>query len=258
MRVTQTSDATNRVASMATADEDDLLRQVEIIQSSADASAHDDALRTIEPFVSEMARRVCCFRRASRQLSRDFVDGSLSSIFGPRGESAGDAAPRIARYRPSDGPFAGWLWTALDHLLVDEMRAAARRNKHELASAALNATRSSGYDAGFASDQATSEPFSAKDLEKIGAWRPLDRIRLLSVARLWRKVPADTWAAWCSEVDLLLEFAPLHQEEQPLEHWLASVADAMQESRAAFRQHWYRKRKLLEELDYVREIRDEG
>ena len=55
-----------------------------------------------------------------------------------------------------------------------------------------------------------------------------------------------------------MDIQSLHTELQAILGDRAVLADAMQESRTAFRQHWYRKRAQLAELDFVRGLRDEA
>jgi DNA-directed RNA polymerase specialized sigma24 family protein len=245
------------IASMAAADENDLLQLIETIQSARDAAAVDTAIRLLEPLIRDTARRACCYRRPSNQLARDFVEDALAAIVAPR-PLAGRTTARIASYQPSGGPFSGWLWRTLDRLLIDRIREAARRSKHELASAASRRAEAANYDVDPNELMGTDEPFGDADLQRIESWRPLDRIRLLSAARLWTKVPVAFWEKWCAEADIECPFPPPHSEDEPLDHWLAVLADAMLQSRAALHQHWYRKRKLLADLDYVRELREEG
>jgi DNA-directed RNA polymerase specialized sigma24 family protein len=243
---------------MAAADDNDLGRQVEIIQSSADAAAVDAAIRALEPRIRETARQVCCYRRVSAQLSRDFIDDALAATLAPK-PLAGTADARIASYQSSGGPFLGWLWRTLDNLLVDATRKAARRSKHELASAASKGAEPIHLDAELGLSQAgTNEPFGEPDLKRIESWRLRDRLRLLGSSELWRKVPPPVWESWCNGADVALPFPPSPNNFEQWNDWLALLADAMQESRAAFRQHWYRKRAQLAELDFVRGLRDEA
>jgi DNA-directed RNA polymerase specialized sigma24 family protein len=240
---------------MATSDENDLLRQVETIQSSADASAVESAVRALEPLVRETARRVCGYRRVSKQLARDFIDDSVSAMLAPRQLRSGDIKARIRQYRAAKGPFAGWLWTSLHRLLID----ATRRNKRESANAPaehVDEASNSGHSYAVIGD--ADEPFADRDLRLIEEWRLRDRLRLLGAAGLWQKVPPSLWESWCGEADVASPFPPVPNDFDQWNDWLAVLADAMQESRAGFKQHWYRKRKHLAELHYVRELPDEG
>ncbi|HVA46179.1 MAG TPA: hypothetical protein VNH11_07385 [Pirellulales bacterium] len=244
---------------MATTDENDLLRQVEIIQSNADAVAIDAAIRALEPLVRETARRVCRYRGVSQQLAHDFIEEAIAAMTAPRQLRDGGVKARIADYRPSDGPFTGWLWTSLYYLLIDVTRKEKRRSKlestHKLAD---DFEHSRGSAGSYVADGDENEPFGDRDLRLIESWRPRDRLRLLAATELSRKVPRRLWESWCDECDVALPFPPLPNDFEQWNEWLAVLADAMQESRAAFRQHWYRKREHLGELDYVRELRDEG
>lgn len=244
---------------MAAADENDLSQHVEIIRSRTDASEINAAVLAIEPFVRRTALRVAHRRcRTLRQVTNDFVDDALAAMLAPR--KARDGAPRpprVAEYRDLDGPFSGWLWTALDHLLIDKLRAVTRQSKHESAAFAARSPDRLGGNL-FRTIRGEQESFSTRDLKLIGSWPVLDRIRLLSIGQLWSKVPADFWKDWCEQEGIEMPFPPPRGDDEPFEHWLAVLASETQQTAAALKQHWHRKRKLLADLDYVRELRDEG
>lgn len=243
---------------MTSPGENDLSQHIEAIRSNTDASAVDAAVRALEPYVRETARRVCCYHAVPKQLANDFVDDAPSGMLAPRKRQDQAVAARVVLYDPASGSFAGWLWTTLGHLLVDEVRKAARKNKHEQASAELGRDQAQESSSVFESTSAEiTTPFGGADLERISAWRVRDRLRLLACSELWPKVPLSLWEGWCHEADVPAPFPPTQNNFEHWDDWLAALADAMHESRAAIRQHWYRKRKLLAELDYVRELRDE-
>jgi len=98
-------------------------------------------------------------------------------------------------------------------------------------------------------------PFCDRDLQEIEAWPVRDRLRVLVIAGLWRKVPEHLWVGWCEEEGLSQPFPDEIGEPATTQDGIAWVAAELGESLEAAKQHWYRKRKLLRNLEYVRELR---
>jgi hypothetical protein len=247
---------------MATADDQIWWQHVAAIQKVADQESLDAAIGALRPLIEQTATRVCVRRRVGRQVQLDFAENALAAVVGPRETADGAAvSARIHTYDAEEGPFPGWLWRVLDRLLMDVLKSRRRRGKHEALAT------DSGDKGGMMErqpDLATSDldarmdhnaPFGEMDLQEIEAWPVRDRLRVLVVARLWRKVPEHLWVGWCEEEGLSQPFPDNPEEPATMQHRIASLAAEIGESPEAAKQHWYRKRDLLEMLNYVRELR---
>ncbi|HUY34243.1 MAG TPA: hypothetical protein VMV69_15965 [Pirellulales bacterium] len=237
-------------------------QHVAAIQGGAEQESLDAAIAALQPLIEQTATRVCVRRRVGRQVQLDFVESALTAIVAPRETKEGGRLPeRIHKYDAETGSFPGWLWKALDRLLLDVTKSRRRRAKHE-----ASAT-DSGDDGGMMErrpDPATSDldagfdrnaPFGDRDLREIEAWPVRDRLRVLVISRLWRKVPEHLWIGWCEEEGMSQPFPDDPEEPATIQDSIFSCAAELGESPEATKQHWYRKRGLLRNLDYVRELR---
>jgi hypothetical protein len=249
---------------MATADDDTWLQHVVAIQSGTDERLVNDAVRALQPMIEKAASRVC-FRRGVRpQVRVDFVESALTAIITARDTKERKLPPRIQKYDAEAGPFPRWLWKTLDHLLLDELRSLENRRKHETAATDI------GHQLGMIERQPElrktdvddaidrTTPFGNRDIQEIEAWRIRDRLRLLAFEGLWPKVPQDLWARWCVEEGLSEPFPQGLEEALTKQDRFATLAGEMGESPEALKQHWHRKRKLLRNLSYVRELRHDA
>jgi hypothetical protein len=231
-----------------------LADHVRIIQTSPSPAEVDEAMRTLEPFVVQSARRVCLVRRVVRRIEDEFVPNAPSFVW-----------EKIKLYDPTRGEFAGWLWRLLENRLKDERARILRSDARVVGSqtregddllAALEERRAS--DPGATMDRGAE--FGDGDLDRIRSWPVRDRLRLLAGARLHQKVGREEWESWCSNEAVTLPFPPDdHAAAGSIIAWLKLVAEAMEEPWESFKQHWYRKKQArLIELSYVREIIDGG
>jgi len=239
------------------------LKHVATIQAGTDAAEVDAAVRCLGLLIEETAERVCRRRMVRKQIRVDFVANSLAEIVAPRA-SHDEAAPRprIAEYNPATGPLPAWLWTVLDNLLKDVLRAAVRRATREqpivcrdgepdIAERVVDSTPHRAAD-----ELDRMAPFADQDLEQIAAWPVLDRILVLVVFGLWRKIPTNAWRGWCSDAGLPNPFPPETQGERKRGEWISFVAESLSASPNALQNRLRRRLEKLkyEPLEYIRGI----
>lgn len=241
------------------------LKHVATIQAGTDAAVVDVAVRALSPLIEETAERVCRRRMVAKQIRVDFVANSLAEILAPR-ESRDNQSrpPRIAEYNPATGPLPAWLWTVLDNLLKDVLRATGRRAAREqpivgrdgepdIAERAAEPTPHRASD-----DLDRMAPFADQDVEQIAAWPVLDRILVLVVFGLWRKIPTDIWSGWCSDAGLPNPFPPEPDSERERGELINLIAELLTASPNALQNRLRRRLEKLkdEPLVYIQGISD--
>lgn len=170
--------------------------------------------------------------------------------------------------------FKNWCCTVLRNLLYQMGRREKRRRGHEITASTLEQNADTVYgildeleatentDSGIheieAEDFLTAS-FSEADAARIRDWDMLDRIILLCLAGLWRKVPVVQWASWCDAVARERKLtAPLPPDEllecETREQRLPVLASALDMRRNTLAQRWKRRKQLLHELDCVEDL----
>jgi hypothetical protein len=207
----------------------------------------------LSPLVRTLARSVA--RNASRTVREDFVAGALTLLLAPQSDQA---PARICSYEPERGSPARWLARVLRNCWLSE------RRRDRLAAVSLierevgpPASALSWDDVAF--DLAS--PFSAADLERIGAWDCRPRVELLTMAGLWAKVPPESWVQWLEayednrELGLPRPFPPKSflDLDNPQDR-TAPLAELLAYPPNTLTQRWRRGQKLLNGLDFIREI----
>ena len=152
------------------------------------------------------------WRGSNSAVTLSMVLSRRLSVRALRGGAPGTS--RIAEYDPAAGPLAGWLWTVLDNLWKDQLRSASRRHPRE--QELIPSKRGTNPwqtvedpDQDQPSDELDrTTPFNDRDRAEIAEWPVLDRVLVLTVFDLWRKIASDTWELWCVEAGLPLPFPP--------------------------------------------------
>ena len=234
------------------------------IQSGKDQSAAEEAMCALQPLVEQTAQRVCRCRMVSKQIREDFVAGAAAFVW--HGLEMGKDSvrrPPIASYDPSRGRFPAWLWTVLDRCLIDFLRSEApRRNncgrtitvEEGDSDPILNEPSPAPPDPADEMDR-TSPFMSDSDIDRIKNWPILDRILVLVVLGLWRKIPRDLWCEWCKEAGFSAPFPQNEEEHLTRGEWINIIAELLSSTRNALQNRLRRRLKKLKvnPLDCIRE-----
>lgn len=237
---------------------------VAAIQSGTDEAVVDTAVRALQSLIEQTAERVCRRRMVSKQVRMDFVDEAVPFVVTIPRESKKDGVlrPPISTYDPASGSFPAWLWTMLDRRLTDIRRSAGRRAAHEQTMVAQEG------EPGFiestpdprphraADNMDRTTPFCDCDFQQIAAWPVLDRILVLVVFELWRKVSVGVWSEWCSEAGLPNALPQDAEDRRERGEWISHIAELLSASPNALQNRLRRRLKKLEDepLDYIRGI----
>lgn len=239
-------------------------RNVAAIQTASDAVIVEAAISALKPLIEQTAKRVCQGRMVWKSHGLDFVANSVAEIALPRtGRDGTPQDPRIAEYSPASGEFAAWLRAVLNNLLVDQLRSESRRKARE---AKWVISRHGPKPTEDPVELAQAKPsdddldrntrFTDDDLKRIDAWPVLDRVLLLTVFELWRKIPDLRWDIWCREAGLSHPFPPDPGIPRERGEWINFMAQVLVASPNALQNRLRRRLEQLrkEPLDYVRGI----
>ncbi len=172
---------------MAESEGPHLAALVRSIQSNSPSEGVNDAMRNLEPFIRQTARRVSLYLRVCLQLENDLVAGAPSIVW-----------EKIQNFDESRGDFPGWVWTLLENRLRDE-RKRVRRIEARMRRPSID---DDPDPVGAIEAKASVDPvsrldreaeFGLPDLNVIEGWPVRDRLRMLAGAKLWRKLPTATW-----------------------------------------------------------------
>jgi DNA-directed RNA polymerase specialized sigma24 family protein len=213
--------------------------------ATASPATRDRARLDLQPFIVRTARRVAAGTGA---VGRDLIE-----------ECEAHVLERLDRFNPSrQSTFAAWCYAVLRNRQRDLMR--RRRTHRPDAATALEERPDPASGAGILAfemetDLATS--LSAADLQRIGSWKPIDQIVLLSLGLLWRKVPVNVWERTLRACGLEPPFPPDELQNcgslKDRHEFLAEVLGWPSDRLA---QRWYRGRDLLDGLDFIKELRN--
>jgi DNA-directed RNA polymerase specialized sigma24 family protein len=220
--------------------------------ATAPGSPAGEALaEVLGPTVRRLAREAA--HGGTRGDRDEFVAESLTFVIAPRKKSP----PRICLYRPETGPLEPWLRELLKNGWRDKCRAAARRLY--LYSETFDAPAPPVL-------YWPSEPeelirvFLPADLERIGRWKAAQRVELLCLAGLWRKVTKMIWESFLVDYENSrgLELGrpmppPSFLRHDDPQSRMQVLARALCLPRAnLLSQHWKRWQHLLGELEFIR------
>lgn len=187
------------------------------------------------------------------QIGYDFTDDAYGHIWEKLSQG---------RFDPRKGDFAPWCRTVLRNLFRDVARRARRRAKTASTSDVPEAGTENASLHQLADqelEEFSTSPFSAAEMREIRQWPAKDRVTLLWLSGLWRKVPVSVWERWARD----LHHRPIQRWLSPPPELLAAeepderlplVAEALGEKRNTVSQRWCRKKALLRRLDSVRSL----
>ncbi|HYT95054.1 MAG TPA: sigma factor [Gemmataceae bacterium] len=201
----------------------------------------EQARRSLVPVIRRIACRVAA---DAGQAGRDLLDEAISHVL-----------CRLDHFKTTQGHFVGWCRRVLTNRLIDLIRRDERHRADQLHPEGREDV-SAGLDLRAFEVAADLEaPFSAADLARICAWKPADRLVLLSLGLLWRKVPAVTWWQTVAACGLRSPF-PLagFGEGDTREERGDVLAAALGWTRNRLSTRMSRGRHLLGDLDFVRDI----
>ncbi len=203
----------------------------------------EQARRELVPVILRIALRVGA---GAGQVGRDLRDEAISHVLS-----------HLDRFTATERCFVVWCRRVLTNRLIDLLRRAAARRAVALSpegredpSAALGLRARE-----VAADLAA--PFSAADLARVCAWKPLDRLLLLSLGLLWRKVPDPVWQRTVRACGLQPPFPPAGFGDGDTRDERGRVLAAglgWKPNRLA--QRALRGRRLLRALDFVRQLQE--
>lgn len=153
------------------------------------------------------------------------------------------------RYDPALGAFPAWVRTVMTRYLITLNDARKR-------AAGGSDDRPERIDARPPAERdEPPTPFSADDLDRIRKWRsPLKRVLLLSQSLLWRKYPADLWAADLAALGLSAPFPSADFEDMTRAERNAYLAERLGVPRNTIHVRMGRWERLLHDLQFVRDL----
>jgi hypothetical protein len=206
----------------------------------------------LEPLVRTLARSIA--RNAPRTAREDFVNDAMTLLLAPRSDQV---SPRICHYRPDLGSAVRWLAQVLRNCWRSE-----RRRDRPPVGADATAMHSPAPFVTVDVALDLTATFSPADLGRVHAWDTRARVEVLTLSGLWPKVPPHDWEAWL-EMYEGVRTLNLHRPFPPDEFLLledpqdrmAPLAERLGYPANTLAQRWRRGRSLLDELDFIRDIR---
>jgi DNA-directed RNA polymerase specialized sigma24 family protein len=201
----------------------------------------EQARRELVPVIGRIASRIGA---DAGQAGRDLRDDAVCHVLG-----------RLDRFTATERCFVAWCRRVLANRLIDLLRrAAARRAEVLYPEAREDPSAGLGLRA-FEVAADLAAPFSAADLARVRAWGPLDRVVLLSLGLLWRKVPDEEWRRTVRACGLQPPFPPAgFGEGDTRDERGRALAAALGWKPNRLAQRASRGRRLLRALDFVRDM----
>jgi DNA-directed RNA polymerase specialized sigma24 family protein len=218
-------------------------------------AAGDVLAELIGPLIRRLARETA--HGGTPGDHDEFVDEALAFVIAPREHSP----PRICLYRAEEGLLEAWLRTLLKNRWLDKCRARARERL--VFSDALEAEAPER-----AAPDWPDEPelfiriFSPADLDRIDRWKAAERVELLCLAGLWRKVTMKIWELWLTEYEAKRDVVLARPFPPP---WFVSYDDPPSRTRVlapalsyanrnTLTQRWWRGQHRLGELHFIQSL----
>jgi DNA-directed RNA polymerase specialized sigma24 family protein len=201
----------------------------------------EQARKALVPVIRGVARGVA---GDTTQAGRDLQDEAVSHVL-----------RRLDRFTPVGGRFVRWCRRVLTNRLIDLIRRAEARRAEGLPPEGRE-DPSAGLDLrAFEVAADLAAPFSEADLARVCAWRPQERLVLLSLGLLWRKVPAEVWGRTVTACGLQPPFPPAgFGEGDTREERGRILAEALGWKPNRLSQRVSRGRGLVRALDFVHEL----
>jgi RNA polymerase sigma factor (sigma-70 family) len=205
------------------------------------------AVEGLLPTIRRVAQRVTA--RFGGSYSDDLLE-----------EAPGQVWPALAGYEPGHS-FEAWSYGVLRNHLRAQLRKQRRERAHRSDVAVETQAVVLQRALERALDQETS--LSEEDLAVVREWAVAQRLALLALSGLWLHVPKPEWTAWIGEYrtthdrDLPDPFPPGSLGEcSSLAERNAIICDAMKVPRNTLSVWLYRRKAMLRELRYVRDLLD--
>lgn len=203
--------------------------------------------------------------RKWRQIGRDLLDDALSEIWLRIERDCCDPSRGEAQVR-------AWCCTVLRNLLYSLGRNVRRMSRVVTIESVLSGDGECGVFASVASDDVSSPTvqveqadfltttFSQQDLATVASWDLSDRIELLCLSGLWRKVPAALWRDWVLELRAARgtpAVLPAREvlNEATSQGRMSPLAKALDVSSNTLSQRWCRKRGYVEQLHCIADLK---
>jgi RNA polymerase sigma factor (sigma-70 family) len=215
--------------------------------SSPGEERHDRAVRDLEPTI----------RRVARRLVARFVGSSPADLLE---EALGRVWEALGGYEPGNS-FEAWCYGVLRNHLLARFRQQQRERAHR--SDATVETQAVELQRALEKALDGETNLSEADLQVVRGWASGQRLAVLALCGLWRRVPGTEWSAWVEEYrtdhqsTLPDPFPPASLEEcADLSERMTVLCDAVKVPRNTLSVWLYRRKPMLRELQYVRDLLD--
>ncbi len=224
-----------------TASQDPTLLAALTRDTSLPEGLREQARRELVPVIRRIASRVGA---DAGQAGRDLRDEAISHVL-----------RRLHGFDPAAGPFAAWCRRVLTNRLIDLLRRAAARRAEVLRPEGREDPSAGLGLRAFEVAADLAAPFSAADVARVCAWKPFDRLVLLSLGLLWRKLPDPVWRQTVRACGLQPPFPPAgfgEGDTRDERSRILAVALGWGPNRLA--QRVSRGRRLLRALNFVQDM----
>ena len=211
-----------------------------------------------------IAEQTPAILRRWRQIGRDLLDDARSEIWRRIERGCCDPSRGEAQVR-------AWCCTVLRNLLYSLGRKVRRISRVETIASVLSGDGGCGVIAMVVSDDAScpavqveqteflTARFSEPDLALVRSWRLSDRIELLCLSDLWRKVPDALWRDWVLEhraacgTPVILPTKEVLDEATPQDR-MSPLAKALGVRSNSLSQRWHRKQGYVKQLHCIADL----
>ena len=209
--------------------------------------------RYLEPRIQRLAFRIAS--ASMLQVSGEFADGACSDLLAPRPDSNGCRlrSPRIMAYKPSRGRFGSWARRLLTNLFISRF---CRQQYYLRCRPLVNASGTSQAELIAAMVNECEPAFLTEgDLNFLESWSPKKRLLILLISGLWSKIPLPYQIEWGKKYTGLYKIERVMDAETPQER-MTGISTITGISRNRLSKEWSRSRGGLEQLSYIRSLRE--
>lgn len=206
-----------------------LARIASELATGVEASRKDDIWRALDAPVRKLAVAIAR-RLSSKKSDSEFV--------------AQDAVVHVyeklvaGKWDSQQGAFRPWLNTVIGNYIRSGNRKKTREKSNvepteaeEFRDEILELTR-----------------LQEGDYIEIAAWKRRERLVLLSLSGVWRRVDQQRWCQWCEEMDVDIDWPPNFATATDKIELFKKVSSWLRMSRNFVSQEWHRKSHLLKSL----------